>query len=400
MSRLRITLVLAALSALGPFSVDTYFPSFPAIGERFGVTQLQVQQLLSFYLLALAFMTLFHGALSDSFGRRRVIITALVIYVGTAVGCVFAPSFDVLLAFRVVQGLAAGAGMIVGRAMIRDLYDGVEAQNLMAHVTMIFGVAPAVAPVVGGWMHEAFGWQGGFGLLAVLSAALLGVCVAGLPETHPVERRQPFAPRPLARSYLELARDYRFLSLSASVAFAFGGVFIYVATAPDFVLNTLHLGETQFAWLFIPIVSGLVVGSWLVTRLSARYPATTLVTGGYVLMAGATVWNLVSNALLEPSVPWAVLPLVPYGLGVALLGPNINILALDMFPARRGLASSLMGFVHVLVFALISALVAPLIHTGSSHAVAMAGMLLVSAVSWSTFRSSGLASPSVQAAGG
>ena len=390
MSRLRLTLVLAALSALGPFSVDTYFPSFPAIGAHFGVTQAEVQQTLSVYLLALGLMTLFHGAISDSLGRRRVILAALVVYVGTAVGCVLAPSFAWLLAFRIVQGLSAGAGMIVGRAMIRDVFDGVEAQNLMAHITMIFGIAPAAAPVIGGWAHEAFGWQGGFGVLTVLSSVLLVACVAVLPETHPPERRQPFAPKPLARSYVALARDPRFLGLATSVAFSFGGVFVYIATAPDYVLNTLHLGETQFAWLFVPVVAGLFFGSWLVTRLSARWPATTLVAGGYVLMAGATVWNLALNALTEPQVPWAVLPLVPYGLGVALLGPNANILALDLVPERRGLASSLMGFVHVLVFALISAVVAPLLHSGPAHAVGMAGMLALSGLSWTLYRSGGL----------
>jgi DHA1 family bicyclomycin/chloramphenicol resistance-like MFS transporter len=147
---------------LGPFSVDTYFPSFPALATHFGVTEIQVQSTLTFYLVALAGMNLFHGALSDSFGRQRVILTSLGVYSASVVACVLAASFGWILVLRVIQGLAAGAGMIVSRAVIRDLYDGPEAHRLMAQVTMLGGLAPVIAPILGGWLHVWFGWRGPF----------------------------------------------------------------------------------------------------------------------------------------------------------------------------------------------------------------------------------------------
>jgi DHA1 family bicyclomycin/chloramphenicol resistance-like MFS transporter len=382
MDRWLFTLVIAALAALGPFSVDTYFPSFPAIGQHFGVGQDEVQKTLTYYLLSLAAMTLFHGAFSDSYGRRRVILWSLVVYVATAFGCLFAPTFEWLLTFRVIQGLSAGAGMIVGRAMIRDRFDGVAAQNLMAHATMLYGLAPAVAPMVGGVAHSVLGWQGGFVVLAALSVALLSAGALFLRETLPDERRQPFRPGPLSRSYLVLLADLRFGALTAVVAFGFGGVFLYVSSAPDFVMNTLHLSETEFGWMFVPFVIGLVSGSWAVTRLSSSRSMEDLIRVGFGLCAGAAAWNLVYNLMFDATVPWAVLPLVPYAFGMALLAPGANVMALDLFPERRGLASSLMGFLQVLAFALISGLVAPAARSGLGHAVGMMALLGLSALSY------------------
>ena len=159
------------------------FPSFPAIAQHFGVTVLQVQSTLSFYLLALAGMSLFHGALSDCFGRRRVILWSLGLYTLTAMACPFAPSFGVLLFCRTLQGLAGGWGMIVGRAMIRDRFQGAEAQRFIAEVTIVSGLAPVIAPVVGGWLHVWFGWRGPFLLLALLGMVMLAACYWALPES-------------------------------------------------------------------------------------------------------------------------------------------------------------------------------------------------------------------------
>src|SRR5687767_541966 len=175
--------LLAALSMIGPFSVDTYLPSFPAIQSGLNVSAVQVQQTLSVYLLAFAVMTLFHGTLSDSFGRRPVVLVNLAIFVAGSLGCALAASFEQLVFFRAVQGASAGAGIVVGRAIIRDSFDGHAAQRLMSLVTLIFGIAPAIAPVIGGWLQAVLGWRSVFVFLVVYSALLLVACHLRLPET-------------------------------------------------------------------------------------------------------------------------------------------------------------------------------------------------------------------------
>lgn len=374
---------MGALAALGPFSVDTYFPSFPAVAEHFRVSPLQVQSTLSFYLAALAIMSLFHGALSDSFGRRRVILCSLGVYTLTAVACPFAPGFGALLLFRTIQGLAGGAGMIVGRAIIRDRFHGHDAQRFLAQVTAVSSLAPAVAPVLGGWLHIWFGWRGPFCLLAVLGMAAFIACYLGLPESLPQDKRQSFHPAALTRGYLQVSRSTSFLALSLSVSLGAGGFLLYVATAPDVVLNILKLSETQFAWLFIPNVSGLILGSIITARAAGRVSHRRLAATGFALMATASLANLGYTYFFTPRIPWAIIPLFLHTLGFGLFAPIGMILVLDLFPQRRGLASSLQGFIQVMIFAFTSGTIAQWVYnSGRKHAVTMALMLLLNWLSW------------------
>ena len=165
-----IAALLAALAMLGPFSIDAFFPSFHALAAHFALSKWALQQTLTAYMLPLSIMSLVQGPLSDAFGRRRVILGGLALYTVASVGCALAASFTTLLVFRAIQGMSAGAGVIVGRAIIRDLYEGPQAQKLLSLVTMIFGFAPAVAPVIGGWIHVTLGWRAVFGFMALFSA--------------------------------------------------------------------------------------------------------------------------------------------------------------------------------------------------------------------------------------
>jgi MFS transporter, DHA1 family, multidrug resistance protein len=372
-------MVVAALSALGPFSVDTYFPSFPALAAHFSVSQSKIQSTLSVYLAALAVMNLFHGALSDSFGRRRVILAALAVYSVSAAGCLWAPSFGWLLGLRVVQGLAAGAGMIVSRAVIRDLFEGVEAHRLMAHSAMLSGLAPVIAPILGGWLHVWFGWRGPFGFLALFGLVLWFAGWYGLPESLPEHLRHSFHPAKLARAYVSTLRQPAFILMCVAMAAGGGGFLLYVATAPDVVMNILKLSETQFGWMFVPMVSGLILGAAVSGKLAGRIRPAHAVRLGFAFMAAGAVVNLLANTLVPPRIPWAVFPLAIYTFGFSLVIPVVTIESLDLVPHRRGLAASLQGFSHVLVFALISSLVAPLVYrSGAKHAVGLAVLMLIS----------------------
>ena len=380
MKHLKTALIIAALSTLGPFSTDTYFPSFPALAAHFHVSVIQVQSTLSFYLVALAVMNLFHGSLSDSFGRRSVIEVTLAVYIVSALACVVAPSFGWLLALRVIQGLAAGAGMIVSRAMIRDLFHGVEAQQLMSQVAMLGGAGPIIAPIFGGWLHVWFGWRGPFVFLGLLGIALLCACHFGLPESLPAHLRHTFHPGKLSRAYMATLKNPAFLLSCFALAFGGGGFLLYVATAPDVVLNIFHLSETQFGWLFVPLISGLVLGSAVGARLMGRIPSARLVRLGFGLMAAGAAVNIAASLWLAPRVPWAVLPLTLYTFGFSFVAPVATIEGLDMIPQRKGLAASLQGFTQILVFALISGFAARLVfHSGPRHAV---GLAILMGLSW------------------
>ncbi len=358
----KLTLTLALLAMLGPFSIDTYFPSFPALAEHFGVTMVEMQKTLSFYLVALAIMSLFHGALSDSFGRRKIAILTLIIYVFAAIGSVFAQSFEWLLACRVLQGLTAGAGFIITQAIARDLYKGHEAQKLMAKIMMLFSIAPAIAPILGGYLHIWFGWQGVFFFLVIFGLALLALVSTQLPETLPKEQRQHFHPVTLTGNYIKVLGNAQFRLLALSSGLCFGALCVYVTSAPDFILNILKLKETQFAWLFIPVVSGLMFGSFLSHRFAEKIPPEKSIRYAYSLMLAAVTVNLIYNLFFTPSVPWAVLPLAFYMIGSASVTPVLTLKALDHFPLNRGLASSIMSFVTLVLFAGVSAFVTPLVH--------------------------------------
>ena len=384
-----IALLLAALSALGPFSIDTYLPSFHAIGESLQATPLEVQQTLSAYLLPFAVMTLWHGAISDAFGRRRVILAALVLFGIASAGCVFATRIEHLWLLRGVQGISAGAGIVISRAIVRDLFDGPPAQRLMSHITMMFALAPAVAPVIGGWLQTLFGWRSVFAFLVLMTAVLGFACWRLLPETLPPARRQSLHAGYLGRTYWKVLSSPPFLFACAALSFNFAGFFIYVLSAPVFLMRHLGVPETGFLWLFGPAMLGLMSGSWIAGRLAGKLSLERTILAGYLVMGCAAAFNLGLNLTLPPGLPWSVAPLFVYTLGMSLAMPCLTLLALDPFPAQRGLAASCQTFLQSGFNAVAAGLLAPLLW-GSTLTLALgmgALMLAGGAVAWLHARS-------------
>ncbi|HVK56751.1 MAG TPA: multidrug effflux MFS transporter [Burkholderiales bacterium] len=386
-SRWLITILLAGLSTLGPFSIDTYFPAFDGIAADFGASQIYMQQTLSIYLFGFAFMLLFHGTLSDTFGRRPVILISLLAFFAASVGCAKASSIHVLIFFRLVQGLSAGAGVVVGRAVIRDFYDPVEAQKMMSHVTMIFGLAPAIAPIIGGGLYVHFGWHSIFVFIAGISALLLLASYRYLPESLPSESRQPFRFAPLAHNYRMVLLSRRFVLLSLAVSFNFAGFFLYIAASPTFIQKILGLGPTQFAWLFFPSILGIILGAFISGRSAGRLSPKRAIGYGYIIMMAAALINFAYNIFATPTLPWAVMPMMIYTIGMSLTMPAIALLVLELFPSIRGTAASLQSFVTTLLNAIVSGAVAPML--AFSHKTLALGMLcLVGAglISWLAYR--------------
>jgi DHA1 family bicyclomycin/chloramphenicol resistance-like MFS transporter len=381
---------------LGPFCIDAIFPAFPAIAQRFGASGVEMQQTISVYLFAYASLSLFVGAMSDAWGRRTVILAGLVVFFVGTIGCALSPSMHALLIFRALQGMSAGIGMIVGRAIVRDCFDGPHAQRLMAHISMIFGLAPALAPVVGAWLVAwdgrpfsappagLIGWHALFWTLALFTLALIVLCLLVLPETHARERRIAFLPGTLFANYRKVITDRQFAALALSLTFNSAGFFVYIANAPAFVLNILKLDQNHFPWLFVPAICGLMFGALLTSRLAGRVPMRVLISAGYALMLGASLLNLLMAFTLQPArVPWTVLPIGLGAIGVNLVAPALNLLVLDRFPQYRGGASSVQAFLMLIFSALLAGALGPFVATSALHlAIASSMFYLFGLIGW------------------
>ena len=375
--------MLAALATLGPFCIDAYLPAFAGIQESLHASALEIQQTLSAYLFAFGVMFLFHGALSDSFGRRPVILVAVGIFTAASIAAALATTVQALIVWRVVQGLSVGAGMVVGRAMIRDLFGPEDAQRVMSLVTLFFGLAPAIAPVIGGWLFTALGWRSIFWFLAGVGLLLIAIGARFLPETLAATNRQPFHPVALLKGYEEVGINRLFLALSIAVGFNFNGFFLYIVSAPAFLGEHLHLGPTQYAWLFLPCIAGIMFGAHLSGRAAGRHPPVRTVQRAYLFMGAAAAANLAYTFAVEPAIPWAVVPIMVYGIGFAMAMPSISLITLDLFPTRRGMAASLQGFVSGMVNTVVAGVVSPVLSDDTRLlAIGMAAMALGGFASW------------------
>ncbi len=371
-----VPLILAGLSMLGPFSIDTPFPAFPEMADDFHVTGDEMQLVVSAYLIAFGVMSPFHGPLSDALGRRPVILAGVALYVGASIGCALSTNLEMLLAFRVLQGLSAGGGVIVSRTVIRDVYSGPEAQRLMSRVMMIFAVAPAVAPVIGGLLLQVGPWPITFWFMAVMAVLLIVLVAVALPETHPAERRIPFRVGSLVRSLWLVTRHAAFHRVAWAAALSFAGQFIYIGSAPIFVVDLLGRGELDFWMFFVPMIVGVLVGSQISSSAAGRISSNAVITGGLAFGVLAVAANVALAVVAGPSLPWAVVGPALIAIGTAAAYPSLQLVLLDMFPGARGSAVSMFTFFTLILNGLVAGLLAPLV-TGSVVELALASAVFV-----------------------
>ncbi len=381
--RWALAILLAVLGMLGPFSIDTYIPAFSAIAQSLNATPVQMQQTLSAYLFGFAFMNLFHGALSDSFGRRPVILWGLAMFTVASLGCALAQNVGQLIFFRALQGLSTGAGIVVSRAVIRDMFPPSEAQRVMSQVTIYFGVAPAVAPIIGGVIAEYLDWHSIFWFLVGVGVVLWLANWRLLPETLHVQDRQPFQVRNLMRGYWQLLTDTRFLLLALASGVPFNGLFLYVLSAPAFLGDILQLRPTQFFWFFVLSIGGIMAGSWLSGRMAGKVKPKNQIMQGFRIMLGVSAINVVANAVLTPNAWWSLWPVTVFAFGWALMVPVVTLLVLDLYPARRGMASSLQAVVGSTANGIVAGVVAPLVmHSALGLAIMSTAFMAVGLLAW------------------
>lgn len=373
-----LSFVLASLAALAPFAIDTYLPAFPVLERELHGSSLALQQSLTFYLLPYALMTLWHGAISDSIGRITTIKWGLGIFVLASIGCAFAPNVETLWFFRALQGLSGGAGNVVARAMVRDLFEGPQAQRVMATVQMLFGIAPAVAPIIGGLLLGIH-WQAIFVFLALYAALSLWAAIKYLPETMPASKRMPLSAKQVLKDYRAIFSDKEFNYVVLAVGANFAGFFLYVLASPVFLVKHLGLSEHQFGYMFVPTVCGMVLGSYLAKRAAGKYTSSKVLKVAYIWMAAMAALNIGVCLYLPTYVVYNIAPVALFNIGMALAMPILSLAALERHPKIRGTAASGQAFIQMLFSTVSAGLVVPLVwYAPSGLAIAMMVYLVFS----------------------
>src|SRR5690606_32684381 len=384
-SNLTLALVLASLAALAPFAIDTYLPAFTVLEQELGASTVEIQQSLTFYLLPYALMSLWHGAISDAIGRVSAIKWGLGLFIFASIGCALAPNVETLWFFRMLQGIGGGAGNVVARAMVRDLFEGAQAQRVMATVQMLFGIAPAIAPVLGGLLLGIH-WQAIFIFLALYAGISLFAAIKYLPETMPPEKRISLSFGTVLNGYKMVFSDRDFTLLIIAIGANFSGFFIYVLSSPVFLMQHLGLTEYEFGWLFIPTVCGMVLGSYLAKRAAGKISTSRILQIAYAWMGLTVLANLLICYFLPPNFIYNIFPVALFNIGMALAMPVLSIAALDRHPRIRGTAASGQAVVQMLLSTVSAGMIVPLVwHQPLGLAGAMAAYLCLS---WFAIRKS------------
>ena len=355
-----LAVLIGGLSMVSPFSIDTFFPAFHAMQKALGVSPWQLQQVLTAYMVPFAFASLVHGPLSDAVGRRPVMIWGMALYTVGSIACFLAPNYESLLAARVLQGATAGVGVVIGRAVIRDLYQGARAQHLMSLTTMIFSIAPAAAPIIGGWAHVAFGWRAVFAVMVLCGLVLTFSAWWRLPETHPQPARIPFNARNLVSTSWTVLRHPEFLMLALTAAINFSSLAVLIGAAPFLVENHWGMSETSYGQLFVPVILGILLGAWGSGRMAGKLDLVYQVRIGIAATFSVALLRVILHLSLD-SVPIPVQQglLLVAGLGAQVAFPVLTLRMLDLFPAARGTAAAAQSFVALLITAFTLGVVSP-----------------------------------------
>ena len=355
-----LAVLIGGLSMVSPFSIDTFFPAFHAMEKALQVDAWKLQQVITAYMVPFAFASLVHGPLSDAIGRRPVMIWGMVLYTVGSIACTFAATYEQLIASRMLQGATAGVGVVIGRAIVRDLYSGASAQRLMNLTTMIFSLAPAIAPIIGGWAHVAFGWRAVFAVMVVCGVIFASASWWKLPETHPVSARIPFNARNLVATSWTVLTHREFLLLALVAAINFCSLACFIGSAPAIIEHHWGMSETSYAALFLPVISGILCGAVLSRRIAGHMDLARQVHLGLAITFISSLTRVVLHLGVDDlPIPLQQALLFFGAIGAQFAFPVLTLRMLDLFPAARGTAASAQSFVALLVTAFTLGIIAP-----------------------------------------
>lgn len=369
--------LLTALVALGQISTSIYIPSMPAIVYDLATTPDRVNLTLSGFLAGFAVCQLVFGPVSDRCGRRPTLLTGLGLYLGASLWCALAPSIGALIAGRLLQGMAACVGPVLGRAIVRDVYGPEGTARAMAMIGVALAVSPALAPIIGGYLQVWFGWRAAFVFLSGVGVVVLAATFRLLAETNPAHRRGHLGSPGLVASATALLCDRCYLGNAIAVSFIFAGLMAFAAGGPFVFIEALGLSPQQYGMLAVFTVAGFLAGSLLAGRLTGRLALSHMVLLGLVIAVGGAVAMAALAAVAAPSVIAVVAPMAVFTAGLGIVLPAGMAAAMAPFPRIAGSASALLGFVQMLVAALASVAVGALPHRS---ALPMAAVIALCAI--------------------
>jgi DHA1 family bicyclomycin/chloramphenicol resistance-like MFS transporter len=394
-SSLAATALLTALVALSPISTDLYLPSLPGLLRYFSADVARVQLTLSVFLIGIAGGQLLYGPLSDRFGRRPVLLAGLILYVGASIACVFAPSIGALIAARLVQAMGACAGPVICRAIVRDVHGREGAARILSYMSAAMALAPALGPILGGYVEAWLGWRANFAILCIYGAAGLVLAFAMLAETAPHRGEEgPWLDAAL-RGYLSLFRQRVYLGFVFCCSLAYGGIFCFISGSSFVFVDIIGLPPQRYGLCFAAVVLGYIAGTLAGGRLTRRFGIERLVKIGGLISAIGGIGLIASVAAFGATVPGILAPAMVYMAGTGLVMPNAMAGAIGPFPRIAGTAAALLGFTQMGLAAIGGVVIG---HLANGTAIPMAaGIALVSVLQPVIYRMfiSGAASPAV-----
>jgi DHA1 family bicyclomycin/chloramphenicol resistance-like MFS transporter len=387
---LRLLLVLAPLSAFGPLSMDLYLPALPELARDLHAADAYAQLTMSACMVGLAVGQVVAGALSDRYGRRLPVLVGVALFAALSLGCALAPSMGVLVGLRFLQGLAGAAGIVVARAVVRDLYRETAAARAFSLLMLVVGVAPVLAPVAGGQLVRIAPWRGLFVVLGLIGVVILVASWFGLPETLPPADRHSGGPGETARAFAVVLRDRRFGGYVVVQALSYAALFTYIGSSAFVLQNGFGISPQQFSLVFALNGTGILLAGRLNATLVQRARPGRLLGAGVALPAAVSVLGLIGVLARWGLAPLLVVLFVVVG-SVGMIGPNATALAMSRHGGRAGTASAVLGLIQFLAGAAIVPLASLRGATATSMVAAMAGCLVLAgtvlAVGWFAGRS-------------
>ncbi|MFP7280057.1 multidrug effflux MFS transporter [Exiguobacterium indicum] len=354
--RLTLILILGSLAALGPLSIDMYLPAFPDMSRSFDASASLIQLSLTACMLGMALGQLIVGPLSDVRGRKRPLMVALLAYLLASLACAMAPTIEVLIALRFIQGAAGASGIVISRAIVRDLFDGPELTRFFAALSLVNGTAPILAPVIGGQLLRFGDWHFVFYLLAILSTMMLLAVALRLPETLPLDRRVEGNLTTTLKTFGRLLTDRVFIGYAFAQAFVMGAMFAYISGSPFVLQNIYGASPQQFSFLFGLNGIGIILAAQIAGRLAGRVDSERLMRISLTIVASASILLFLALTLTDQLI-FVMIPLFFVVSSVGLISTLGFTLAMQNYGATAGSASALLGLLPMLVGSLVSPLV-------------------------------------------
>lgn len=361
-----LVLILGGLAAVGPFSIDMYVPGFPVIANDFHVDISVIGYSLTSYFLGISFGQLIYGPVTDRFGRKKPLIIGLILYLIASVGCVFAPGVLSLIALRAMQALGGCVGMVASRAIVRDIFPPSKTAKMYATLVLILGVAPIVAPTMGGIVASTLGWRYIFVILTGIVLMILLAVIYFLGESKTPDPSISLRPGAIAKQYYAVLSNREFLIYGLASGALSSGLFAYISGSAFVYMDMFHLSEQQYGWIYSLNAAGLIGGSQL-NHLMLRKNSSETISMAFAGTQLLTGIMLIVAAMLLPAGEIALFLLViVYLMTHGILNPNTTALAINPFPKSAGTASSLIGFIQMTLGSIASALVS-FLHNGTAY---------------------------------